>query len=95
MGVYPAGEYSKLSVPLDSLSGVIDIIAQVKARSAAGVGEQIAGMLRDSVTLNGTSQSGMYSAEFMLEAGSYVCKVLVREAATGRMFTEAITFDVR
>ena len=31
----------------------------------------------------------------MLEAGSYVCKVLVREASTGRIFTEAINFDVK
>ena len=28
-------------------------------------------------------------------AGSYVCKVLVREASTGRIFTEAINFDVK
>jgi beta-lactamase regulating signal transducer with metallopeptidase domain len=95
MGVYPAGEYSKLSVPLDSLSGAVDILAQIKARSAAGVEEQVVGTLRDTVTLNGTSQSGMYGTEFMLEAGSYVCRVLVREAATGRIFTEAINFDVK
>jgi beta-lactamase regulating signal transducer with metallopeptidase domain len=95
MGVYPAGEFSKLSVPLDSLSGVIDIIAQIKARSATGIEEQVAGNLRDTVTVNGTSQSGMYGTDFMLEAGSYVCRVLVREASTGRIFTEAINFDVK
>jgi len=95
MGVYPAGEYSRLSVPLDSLSGVVDIIAQVKARSATGQEEQVVGNLRDSITLNGTSQSGMYGSEFRLEAGSYVCRVLVREATTGRIFTEAINFDVK
>ncbi len=95
MGVYPAGEYSKLTVPLDSLSGKVDIIAQVKVRSATGVEDQVVANLRDSVTLNGTSPSGMYSTEFMLEAGSYVCRVLVRETSTGRIFTEAISFDVK
>ena len=95
MGVYPAGEFSKLSIPLDTLSGVVDILAQVRVRSSAGIEEQVVGNLRDSVTLNGTSQSGMYGTEFMLEAGSYVCKVLVREASTGRIFTEAINFDVK
>ena len=49
----------KLSVPLDTLTGVIDIIATVRARSSAGVEEEVAGSLRDSVTLNGASQSGM------------------------------------
>jgi hypothetical protein len=95
MGVYPAGESSKLSVPLDSLSGIVDIMAQIKARSAAGLEEKVVGMLRDSVTLNGTSQSGMYQAEFTLEAGSYVGRVLVRDSATGRLFTEMINFDVK
>jgi beta-lactamase regulating signal transducer with metallopeptidase domain len=96
MGVYPAGEYSKLTVPLDSLSGTIDIIAQIKARSATGIDDQIVGSLRDTVRVNGTtSQSGWYGTEFLLEAGSYVCKVLVREETTGRIFTEAINFDVK
>lgn len=95
MGVYPAGEYSKLSVPFDSLSGVIDIIAQVRARSATVVEEQVVGNLRDTVTLNGTSQSGTYGTGFTLEAGSYVCRVLVREAASGRIFAEAINFEVQ
>jgi len=52
-------------------------------------------MLRDTITLNGTSQSGKYDTAFTLEAGSYICRVLVREAATGRTFTETINFDVR
>jgi beta-lactamase regulating signal transducer with metallopeptidase domain len=95
MGVYPAGESSKLTVPLDSLSGVVDIIATVNARSAAGIVDRAATNLNDSVTLNGTSQSQVYSTGFLLEAGSYVCKVLVREASTRRIFTEAINFDVK
>jgi beta-lactamase regulating signal transducer with metallopeptidase domain len=95
MGVYPAGEFSKLSVPLDTLSGVVDIIATVRARSSAGIEEQVAANLRDTVTLNGTSQPGTYSNNFMLEAGSYVCRVLVREASTGKIFTEVINFDVK
>jgi len=95
MAVYPAGEYSKLSVPLDSLSGVVDIVAQIKARSAAGIEDQVVANLGDSVTLNVTSQSGMYDTGFVLQAGSYVCRVLVREAGTGRIFTESISFDVK
>ena len=95
IGVYPVGEQTRLSVPLDSLSGTIDILAQVRTRPVAGTADRVVGSLRDTVTLAGTSQSGMYQAEFMFDAGSYICRVLVREASTGRVFTETINFDVK
>src|SRR6185312_2149160 len=94
MGVYPAGELSKLTVPLDSLSGAVDIVAQINANSATGLDARSIANLRDTVKLSGPAQ-GVYSADFKLQAGSYVCRVLVREAETGRTFTEAISFDVK
>lgn len=95
MSIYPVGESSKLTVPLDSLSGTVDIFARIKTRSPTGIGERPVTTLEDKVALDGTPQSNTYSADFMLEAGSYVCSVQVREASSGRMFTEAINFDVK
>jgi hypothetical protein len=37
----------------------------------------------------------MYNTGFTLQAGSYICRVLVREQATGRVYTEAINFEVQ
>ncbi len=94
MAVYPAGESSRLLVPLDSLSGVVDIIAQVKTRQP-GQPEVPVATVRDNVTVSTGSQTSTYGGDFTLEAGSYVCRILVREASTGRIFTEVIQFDVR
>ena len=95
MEVYPAGERSKLTVPLDSLSGDIAINAEVRAISSTGTDDKVVGNLQDSLKLDGTSQSGMYGTEFMLQAGTYVCSVMVKEQATGHVFTEIINFDVK
>jgi beta-lactamase regulating signal transducer with metallopeptidase domain len=83
---YPAGEFSVLSVPLDSLSGQIDIVGQIKWASGS-----VAGVVRD----NAPASTGVYRTNFTLATGSYVCSVLVREQATGRMFGETINFDVK
>ena len=83
---YPAGEFSVLSVPLDSLSGQIDIVGQV-----AWTAGHVAGVVRDTAP----ASEGTYRASFTLATGSYVCKVLVREQVTGRMFGETINFEVK
>jgi len=82
---YPAGAFQVLSVPLGSLSGEVDILAQVRMDG------RVVGVLRDGKQ----ASSDTYQAGFTLEAGAYVCGVVVREKATGRMFGETIRFEVK
>jgi hypothetical protein len=89
--IYPVGKSRLLSVPLDSLSGKLDIIGQIKTRPVAGAAVPVAAIVRDSVQ----ASAGTYQATFILDPGSYVCTLLVREQATERMFTETIDFDVK
>jgi beta-lactamase regulating signal transducer with metallopeptidase domain len=89
--IYPAGELQSLSVPLDSLSGTIDILGQIKAATAPDAAAQTVATVRDVVQ----ASAGSYQARFLLQAGSYVCGLIVKEQATGRMFGETIHFEVK
>jgi beta-lactamase regulating signal transducer with metallopeptidase domain len=90
--IYSAPEFSTLLVPLDSLSGAVDILAQIKKRGDDGsIGQMVANLM------NGNTQRSTepFQARFTLPAGSYVCSVLVRENATGRMYGETISFEIK
>jgi hypothetical protein len=92
--IAPAAFGQTLVVPLDGLSGSVDIVAEV--RSLTGFGEgSVAANLRDSVNIRESRPPAQFNSRFTLTAGSYVAKVLVREQSTGRMFAETISFDVR
>lgn len=90
MAPSPDRRFVPISIPFDSLSGIVDLISQVRTRVDNQQG-QIAGNLADSVQ----ASPGAYQAAFTLAPGAYVCRVLVREASTGRMFGETINFDVK
>jgi hypothetical protein len=88
---YPAGELQTLTVPLGSLSGRVDISGTIKSlsnTSSTGFG---AGFVRDSLQVSGST----YQTSFTLEAGSYVCTLIVREQATGQTYGETINFEVK
>jgi hypothetical protein len=87
-GWAPAADrrYPTLSVPIDSLSGQVDIVAQIQTAQHV-----VAGNLRDSAQ----ASAGTYQATFTVAPGTYVCNVLVREQATGKMYGETINFDVK
>ena len=89
--IYPTGEFQTLSVPLDSLSGRVDILGQIKMLLDTGATGQIVASVRDNVQ----ASAGTYQAKFMLTAGSYVCGLIVKEQATGRMYGETINFEVK
>jgi beta-lactamase regulating signal transducer with metallopeptidase domain len=91
MRTYPAGEHQLLSVPLDDLTGKIDITGEVRRAADTSATANV----RDSVTIGERARPGMYYAFFTLDAGSYVANVQVREQATGRTFTETIRFEVK
>ncbi|HYW46247.1 MAG TPA: M56 family metallopeptidase [Bryobacteraceae bacterium] len=86
--IYPAGELQALSVPLGSLSGRVDIAGQIKTRldTAPAVAN-----VRDFIQ----ASAGTYQTGFTLKAGSYVCDLIVREQATGRIYGETINFEVK
>jgi hypothetical protein len=83
-----------LSVPFDSLSGVVDLQGQIKTNSGAGASGQnvtaVAGF-RDSVQ----AAPGPYRVNFILPAGAYVCTLKVQEEATGKTYGETIFFEVK
>jgi hypothetical protein len=87
---YPAGEVQILSVPLDDFAGRVDLIGEVKRVLQTGE-MQVVANVRDMVT----AASGTYQANFLLQAGSYVGTVFLREHTTGRQFTETIRFEVK
>ena len=89
--IFPVKWYRTLSVPLDSLSGRVDVIAEVLTRSETGAAGRMAASLRDSAL----ASAGMMQATFGLDPGSYVCHLLVRERATGRMYGETINFEAK
>ncbi|HVW11280.1 MAG TPA: M56 family metallopeptidase [Bryobacteraceae bacterium] len=91
-GVAPAPDrrFVPISIPLDSLSGAVELVAQVRTRVESPQSGQMIANLADSPQ----AAPGAYQSAFTLRPGAYICKVLVREASTGRMFGEVINFDV-
>jgi beta-lactamase regulating signal transducer with metallopeptidase domain len=87
----PDRRYVPISIPLDSLSGTVDIVSQIRVRTDNQQPGEIVANLADSPQ----ASSGGYHAAFTLRPGAYVCKVLVREASTGRMFGEVVNFEVK
>jgi hypothetical protein len=88
--IFPVPWRRTLSVPLDSLSGQIDVVAEVRSRTGTGPASLMAS-LRDSVE----ASAGTMQASFGLDPGFYVCHLLVRERASGRMFGETINFEAK
>jgi beta-lactamase regulating signal transducer with metallopeptidase domain len=99
MQIYPARYYRILSAPMDSLSGPIDVFGII--RTSSGEEPQSAGRkpaaiatVRDYIKFE-AAPAGPYTANFTLDAGSYICNLVVREQNTGRMFGETINFEVK
>jgi hypothetical protein len=84
---HPAGDQQGLFVPLDGLSGTVDIICEVR-----GPHDTVAANLRDAIQAGSTPVRG-YS--FSLGAGSYTTHLVVREQSTGSQFAETISFEVK
>ncbi len=74
-----------LLVPAGSLSGRVDLIGQVKDEYGTVVAN-----LRDAFD----STAGTWQSSFVLLPGSYVCNLVVREQASGAMYSESIPFQV-
>jgi beta-lactamase regulating signal transducer with metallopeptidase domain len=86
--IYTADDGTRLQVPLDAVSGRIEIVAVIQGVSG------VAANLRDSVSVRSPSANGFYQAGFKLTPGAYTCGVVVTEQSTGRVFGETIHFDV-
>ena len=87
----PTTWFVNLTVPLDTLSGRVDVIGQVKTVPEPGGDRILAANFRDYVD----AQTGVVQSMFTLSPGSYLCQVLVREQSTGLMYTESIPFELK
>lgn len=86
--VRPAGDYQTIEVPIGGYSGQVQITGQIKSlantsHSAVGFGDLV------------QSSTGAYEASIILEAGPYICSVLVTEQATGQTYGETVIFEVK
>jgi hypothetical protein len=89
--IYPGPAYRALSVPLDSLSGRVQVVAEIVPRAnTVATGKPVA-VVRDNIQ----AAAGTYQANFTVPAGSYVCALIVKEQATGRTYGEVINFEVK
>ena len=88
---YPTPELSTLSLPLDGLTGQIELMGQIKTRPDNGTDAKIVALIRDGVQATGAG----YQAHFALPPGAFTCSVIVREQATGRTYGEIISFEVK
>lgn len=101
MQIYPPAEYRTLAVPMDSLSSPIDAAAIIRARPTErpqleGLKPPTIATVRDRIVFGDSPvPTGDYTANFTLGPGSYVCNLVVREQATGRMYGETINFEVQ
>jgi beta-lactamase regulating signal transducer with metallopeptidase domain len=86
-----------LTVPLDSLTGQIDILGQVQTRPNTAEVQTVA-VVRDHVRIAspaGGPSNGTYTAGFTLPPGSYICSVILREQSSGTTYGETINFEVK
>ncbi|HXS94569.1 MAG TPA: M56 family metallopeptidase [Candidatus Limnocylindrales bacterium] len=87
MATRPAGEQQTLNIPLDSFSGRVEILAQIKTLDSRPVAA-----VRDSLTPK--PESGSYVCNFTLRRGSYECTLVVADGS-GKAYGERILFDVK
>jgi beta-lactamase regulating signal transducer with metallopeptidase domain len=86
--VHAAGEYQTISVPIGGYTGQVRISGQIRSlqntpQTGVGFGRMVRAL------------TGDYQASVVLDAGSYVCNVLVTELTTGKTYGETVTFEVK
>jgi beta-lactamase regulating signal transducer with metallopeptidase domain len=103
--IYPAKEYRMLSIPLDSLSGRVDVVAVVIKRS--GASGTVVANVHDTILerspvkilkrppIMWPAEASPWQAHLALDPGSYVCGLVVRERSSGRIYGETIDFEVK
>ncbi len=86
--VHAAGEYQEILVPIGEYRGQVQISGQIKSlRNTAQAGVGFGHVVQ--------AFAGTYQASVILNAGSYVCNVLVTELSTGKTYGETVAFDVK
>jgi beta-lactamase regulating signal transducer with metallopeptidase domain len=88
--IHVSSSWATLQIPLDTLSGEVDIMARVVPVVHGDPGA-VAAALRDKTQ----ASKGTYSVKIYLEPGSYECRLLVIENASGRIATHKIPFEVK
>jgi len=93
--VYTSKQPVTLTLPIDSMSGRIDVIATIAQTLDGGAKGPTVVNLRDFFDHLSAADPAAYNANFTLQPGSYVCRVLVRETTTGQIYAESIPFQVQ
>jgi beta-lactamase regulating signal transducer with metallopeptidase domain len=88
--IYAPKEYRVLNLPLDGLSGPVRAVGQV-LRVQDGVTKMAASFMDQF----DQAQGHVVRMNFVLDAGSYVCDVVVLEQSTARVFGEKISFEIK
>lgn len=83
-------QFMNLVVPMESFSGLVDLIGQVTVATPDGSKGMVVANVRDFFD----AAPGEYQTAFTLLPGPYVCNLLVRERATGVMYSQSIPFQV-
>jgi hypothetical protein len=92
--VYPGKSAVKLTVPLSTLSGRVDMIGEVRENLNSGARGRSVAKVRDTITAGPDAKRQQWQTTFILDPGSYSCRLLVREAS-GQIYTMAIAFEVK
>jgi bla regulator protein BlaR1 len=93
--VYPGKSAVKLTVPLTTLSGQVDMIGQVTEILKSGASGRHVASVRDSVPAGPDAKRQQWQTTFILDPGSYSCRLLVREISGGQIYTKSIAFEVK
>ena len=83
-------QFMNLVVPMDSFSGRVDLIGQITTAPPAGGKGMVVATVRDVFDAG----TGTFQVAFTLIPGPHVCNLMVREQATGVMYSESIPFQV-
>ena len=83
-------QFMNLVVPMDSFSGRVDLIGQITTVPSAGGKGMVVATVRDVFDAG----TGTFQVAFTLIPGPHVCNLMVREQATGVMYSESIPFQV-
>jgi beta-lactamase regulating signal transducer with metallopeptidase domain len=81
-----AEQFVDLMIPLDGISGPVDILAQVKDEYKSTVAN-----MRERVD----SPAGAWQGTFVLLPGPYTCHVVLREQSSGLIYGETIAFQIK
>lgn len=88
----PTHRHVGLMVPPSSFTGMVDMLGEIDATGAA---DPRTGTPQNNFRYSVSVSALPWQADFMLDPGSYVCHLIVRERASHRVYGESVSFEVQ